>query len=218
MDHSHLPSDAGQTRAPVLIAVVVLLLCIAITMVGLRIMCRMRIKELGLDDLSAVIALMCIIGCGIAMISMTHYGLGRHEWTISEDRMVLYRRCFWISILFYMMSLVFLKLAFLFQYYRLMSVSKMRYVFLAAIGIVVAWAISQAIMAFLQCVPLQGVWDHRINAKCIPRTVTLWYFNGVFNIVTDVAILVLPLPILWKLELPRSQKILLTCIFGLGFL
>ena len=117
-----------------------------------------------------------------------------------------------------MMSLVFLKLTFLFHYYRLMSVSNVRYVFLAAIALVVAWAISQAIMAFVQCIPLQGVWDHRIHAKCIPNTVTLWYFNGVFNIVTDVAILLLPIPIVWKLELPRSQKILLTCIFGLGFL
>ena len=116
------------------------------------------------------------------------------------------------------MSLSALKMTFLLQYYRVMSVSSMRKVFLAAIIIVVLWTISQAIMAFLECRPLEGVWDHRVKAECIPNTVTLWYFNGVFNIVTDFAILLLPLPILWQLQLQRSHKIVLTFVFGLGFL
>lgn len=99
-----------------------------------------------------------------------------------------------------------------------MSVSNMRKVFLGAIIIVALWAVSQFIMALIQCIPLKGVWDHRVETKCIPNTVLLWYFNGVFNIVTDVAILILPLPILWKLQLPRSHKFLLLFIFMLGFL
>lgn len=117
-----------------------------------------------------------------------------------------------------MLSLIFLKLTFLFQYYRIMSVSNLRWLFLTAIIIVAMWGTSQAIMPFIQCIPLKGVWDPRVKAKCTPNTLTLWFFNGVFNIVTDIVIMILPLPIIWKLELPRSQKFILIGIFCLGFL
>ncbi|KPM42684.1 hypothetical protein AK830_g3836 [Neonectria ditissima] len=208
----------SQSREPILIAVVIVLLSLSVLMVGLRMMCRMMIKDVGLDDYAAVVALMCVIGSGVAMISMTRYGLGRHESTIPPETMVLYHRGFWVSITFYMMSLYWVKLSFLLNYYRLMSVSNMRLVILAAMIILTVWAVSQAIMGFVQCIPLQAVWDPRIKANCIPNRTTWWYFNGVFNIVTDFAILLLPLPIVWKLLLPLSQKIILMGIFGLGFL
>ncbi|KAF7542937.1 hypothetical protein G7046_g10087 [Stylonectria norvegica] len=211
-------SDAGETRAPILVGVVLLLLVISMLMVGLRVSCRLQIDQFGPDDFAAVLALICILGCGSSMIAMTWYGLGKHQWTLSDETFILYLRGFWVSIFFYMMTLVFVKLTFLLHYYRLMSVSNMRPLFLAALVIVALWGVSQFIMAFIECIPLEAVWDHRVNGRCIPHTVTLWYFNGVFNIATDVSILVLPLPILWKLQLPPLQKGVLAGIFGLGFL
>lgn len=50
-------ADATQTRAPILIIVVAVLLTIASTMVALRVLCRLRIKEFGLDDFMSVVAL-----------------------------------------------------------------------------------------------------------------------------------------------------------------
>ncbi|KAM0215069.1 hypothetical protein ACHAQD_008579 [Fusarium lateritium] len=44
----------------------------------------------------------------------------------------------------------------------------------------------------------------------------MWHVNGVMHIVLDFAIIVMPLPIVWNLNLPRSQKWLLSGIFGLG--
>lgn len=117
-----------------------------------------------------------------------------------------------------MMALFWAKMTFLFHYYRLMSVSNMRNVYLGAIIIVALWGLSQTIMAFTQCIPLKAVWDPRVEGWCRPHQTTLWYINGVINIVSDFAILILPLPVIWKLQLPLSQKILLSGIFGLGLL
>ncbi|KAF4967676.1 hypothetical protein FSARC_4811 [Fusarium sarcochroum] len=208
---------AQQDRSPIIIGVAVMMMSLSVLMVGLRLWCRRLVKSIGLDDIAAVIALTCIIGCGSAMIAMTHYGLGRHEWTVPGETMILYYRCFWISVLFYMMALFWSKMTFLLQYYRIMEVSNMRWVCLGAIIAVAMWGASQAIMVFLQCIPLQAVWDPRIKGRCIANVTKWWYINGIVNIVSDFAIMLLPIPLIWKLNMPRSQKIILSGIFGLGF-
>lgn len=38
------------------------------------------------------------------------------------------------------------------------------------------------------------------------------------DLIIDIIVIVLPMPILWTLQLKTSKKILLTAIFGLGFM
>ncbi|KAM0077231.1 hypothetical protein ACKRZS_010695 [Fusarium odoratissimum] len=99
-----------------------------------------------------------------------------------------------------------------------MSVSNMRWLYLGALGFITLWGIFQGIGVFFFCTPLQSFWDPRIKGHCIPSQPTMWFISGIVHIVTDFAIIVMPLPIVWKLQLPRSQKIYLTGIFGLGSL
>lgn len=42
--------------------------------------------------------------------------------------------------------------------------------------------------------------------------------NAAGNVLSDVLVLLLPLPMIKGLQLPRNQKIALASIFGLGFL
>jgi hypothetical protein len=80
------------------------------------------------------------------------------------------------------------------------------------------WCLGQILGIFLICVPIQAIWDPRIKGRCFKHEIVMWYVNGILHIVIDFAIIIMPLPIVWKLKLPLSQKILLSGIFGLGFL
>lgn len=110
-----------------------------------------------------------------------------------------------------------IKLCFLFGYYRVLAVQHMRIVYIAAIVIVGAWSLSQVFVGIFICTPIQGFWNTSIESKCIPN-IPQWYINAAGNIITDVAVFLLPLPALWKLTLPKQQKMLLLGIFCLGFL
>lgn len=44
------------------------------------------------------------------------------------------------------------------------------------------------------------------------------FINGVVNIVLDVSLVVLPMPILWSLRMATAKKVALSFIFGLGIL
>ena len=44
----------------------------------------------------------------------------------------------------------------------------------------------------------------------------LYYLGGAYNIASDIVILVLPIPIVWRLRLPKSKKLAVTGIFLMG--
>ena len=41
-------------------------------------------------------------------------------------------------------------------------------------------------------------------------------FIGIFNLLLDVTVVVLPMPVLWGLKMALGQKIMLTGMFGMG--
>jgi fucose permease len=69
-----------------------------------------------------------------------------------------------------------------------------------------------------QCRPVNAAFKTPVpaNATC-ENIVTLYLSSAPVNIITDLAILFLPMPILTSIRLPRKQKIILIVTFGAGF-
>ena len=67
-----------------------------------------------------------------------------------------------------------------------------------------------------QCSPVQGFWDHTISASCSVNVYAFFIGNAVPNILTDWALLVLPIPYIWRLQQNRTTKIALCGVFLLG--
>lgn len=66
-----------------------------------------------------------------------------------------------------------------------------------------------------ECIPIQKLWDplaggHCFNAKIQP------YTNAGLNTLTDVYVLLLPVPALWNLPLGAGKKFRVMAVFGLG--
>lgn len=124
---------------------------------------------------------------------------------------------FWVSIVLYNATLMMIKLTFLIQYYRVLGVYKMKRVIWMTGVVIMMWAFSQLLVVIFSCTPVQKFWQTELEGQCMPN-LPFWYINAAGNIATDLAILVLPLPVLAKLKLRRQQKYILLGIFCLGFL
>lgn len=124
---------------------------------------------------------------------------------------------FWVSIVLYNATLMMIKLTFLIQYYRVLGVYKMKRVIWMTGVVIMMWAFSQLLVVIFSCTPVQKFWQAELEGQCMPN-LPFWYINAAGNIATDLAILVLPLPVLAKLKLRRQQKYILLGIFCLGFL
>ena len=111
------------------------------------------------------------------------------------------------------------KASLLLLYYRIFSPSK-RFRLAVRVGAVVVFCqwFSLTLATIFQCRPLAAFWNRTIlDANCIdlPRFTIA---SGVLNLLTDVLILCLPIPMVWGLNTTKTQKFTLTGIFLLGIL
>jgi fucose permease len=71
-------------------------------------------------------------------------------------------------------------------------------------------------MNIFQCRPVDAAWNPSVKDKsCIPL-LTEFICSAPVNIVTDLAILALPIPVLTGMKLPQRQKVILVLTFSLG--
>jgi fucose permease len=68
-----------------------------------------------------------------------------------------------------------------------------------------------------QCRPITAAWASPVpeSASCT-NIVTIYLSSAPLNIITDLAIFFLPMPILTSMRLPKKQKVILVITFGFG--
>jgi len=92
-------------------------------------------------------------------------------------------------------------------------------VVLFAVMVIGAWLVASVCTA---CVPLEAFWNWWLRfapvqpAYCQPPN--LWWANSGIHIATDVLIVLLPMPVISTLRLPRRQKMAVIGVFALGVL
>ena len=68
-----------------------------------------------------------------------------------------------------------------------------------------------------RCHPVHKYWDMKVEGNCI-KGANIFVADGVTSVLSDVAILLLPMPLLWNLQLSTKRKLRLVAIFGGGTL
>lgn len=156
----------------------------------------------------------CIIG-----IYWTTIGLGKHSTDISPADITKGLKLFYAGYIIYNTGISLSKLSALAFYARVFARNNNKSFFRAlrctAIFTIIIWLIGFAVDAF-QCVPVRKFWMPEVEGQCI-NTWKWWLANGVISITLDVWILLLPLPILWGLQLQASRKIFITVMFLFGY-
>lgn len=118
----------------------------------------------------------------------------------------------------YVTCLLLVKATLLTQYFRLFSIQSMDIIYIVTIIAVVSWSAIQVILTIFTCIPVSAFWDkNQDRATCLPQTI-MSYINAAGNIATEAGILILPLPVLARLNLAKQHRAMLVFIFSLGFL
>ncbi|GES65655.1 integral membrane protein [Aspergillus terreus] len=142
-------------------------------------------------------------------------GMGMHGADIPPPVMLKQMKAFWLTIPFYNAALLCAKASILMQYFRVFPTKRMRIVCWVLIGVLATYGSWAVLSAFLNCIPVAKFWNPTIQGYCINQK-GLWFSNASMHIATDLAILIIPIPALHALELPKRQKIALISIFALG--
>lgn len=110
------------------------------------------------------------------------------------------------------------KLAVLALYSRLLTIEPYRTIIRVLATILVLSAIVIFVMCLNLCQPFEANWNPYIpGAKCLDQQ-AFYTYASLPNIVTDVAMLILPIPVVWKLHASKKVKLGLVATFLTGSL
>jgi hypothetical protein len=146
-------------------------------------------------------------------------GVGRHIQYVQmhePQKLVPALKIKYAIAVLYISSFTLPKLSILYLYLEVFSASRRTQLFTyLLIGVVAATWISETLTSLLQCIPVAAVWNTSIHGHCVDR-IKMFQYYSIPNIITDVAMMVLPLPTIWSLNMTRRIKIAVTFTFLLG--
>ncbi|KAL6714605.1 hypothetical protein ACLMJK_008030 [Lecanora helva] len=128
-----------------------------------------------------------------------------------------------VSLEFVASSLIFVgsaapaKLSVLFFYHRIFPERQFRIISIVIGIVVIIWFIAYVFIIFFICIPFAYNWDKTIKGgHCINSNDTAYYGTSPPDIATNLAILILPIPYLWKLQMHWQKKLAITVVFAVG--
>ena len=121
---------------------------------------------------------------------------------------------FWASLIAYYLSLGLTKSSILLQYHRVFPTRKFQVACGCLFAVVICYTIWTVFSSIFACVPVRAFWTKE-RARCIDQF-AMWFTNAAINITTDFAIIILPMPVIRRLQLGKRQKSALIGIFAVG--
>jgi hypothetical protein len=149
------------------------------------------------------------------IFAMHSCGMGIHADKVPLDQIVMMAKWLVVAEVLYAWNLGWTKLSLLLMYYRIFRVPYFKKMAWYVGTFVFAWVITITFLFIFICVPVAKLWYPDLPGHCINQVGT-WIANAASTIFTDIVILCLPIPPIWKLQLDRSQKLGLTAAFAIG--
>jgi hypothetical protein len=135
-----------------------------------------------------------------------------------------YCQLFYVGNGCYLLSTTFIKLSLLFQYLRIFEDGKHRRICIYAIVVVSLWGLTYTVLAWVPCVPVHGFWDIYMTDKyCFgygsqnaSQFVAMFETHAALNMAFDLLVFVLPIPLYFKPNTMRQQRLSLLVLFFIG--
>lgn len=112
----------------------------------------------------------------------------------------------------------FNKLSVLSLYITITPNKKFRTAVYSLMGVVVSFTLAYILIQILDCKPVEGQWDLRLfrTTQCIDSSVSPMLILSIVNILVDLAVVVLPIPMILPLPLSKKDKASCLLLFAAG--
>ncbi|KAI0014830.1 hypothetical protein F4780DRAFT_154397 [Xylariomycetidae sp. FL0641] len=170
------------------------------------------------DDWLMVAAAICCCGVTVSVILATQeYGWNNHVWDLHTSKLVAGRKVSIAGQTIFVFASGLSKLSILVSYLRIASKGslfhRLTWITIAIVGAAIP---AFLLLLWLQCLPASSYWILLpYNRDCIPEGPPLMG-QTIVTVITDFMVYILPMPLLWALDLPVTQRVSLTALFGMG--
>ncbi|KAL8967611.1 MAG: hypothetical protein Q9183_002828 [Haloplaca sp. 2 TL-2023] len=213
-------THASDDRSGEIMGTAIAMAIVTTIIVALRFYCRKKMKVgISWDDWTMLASQILMIGLCVNLAWGASFGTGRHLLTLSPATITKFQKLLFAYYIQYGLQFQLVKISILLFYRRVFpkvaTSTKWAVAWYATLALVlVVLVVGQATMIF-QCSPVSYFWTRSGNGSCINLQAT-FYSMSALTILTDIAILCLPMPIVWKLQMETRKKIGVIGIFLLG--
>ncbi|EBA27424.1 conserved hypothetical protein [Aspergillus fumigatus A1163] len=145
------------------------------------------------------------------------HGGGYHQSDIHDSAMIIayYKFCYIATVLYCPMAL-FVKIALLSIIIRIFAPYRRKIIFIyVLLGCLCIYYIIAEIVKIRMCDPIPSYWEGTPGRRCLDQSAAL-LADSVISVVSDLIILLLPLPLTWSLQMSRNKKLRVIGILSAG--
>ncbi|KAK1701849.1 integral membrane protein [Colletotrichum lupini] len=148
--------------------------------------------------------------------SIAEGGMCAHAWEMPMSRFVRYSITTYVTAPVFMLCNGFTKLSLLTFYLHLSPQKWFRVAVWTGIAVVSLYTACITILMLFHCNPVRKAFDFTITGgKCLDVGI-LYMATAVSNIITDVMLFILPMPMIFSLRMKMASKIGAVIIFAIG--
>ncbi|OAR02217.1 hypothetical protein LLEC1_05051 [Akanthomyces lecanii] len=172
------------------------------------------------EDMLMGVSVVLMWGTVASVLLKAYNGIGLPGWEIPRERKLLLNLGSFLVPKFWASSTACCKVAIILFLRRAVGFKRSINATLIVVAVVsLLWALGAIFFSTFTCRPVSFYWDKSSHdGHCLQRRL---YRNGniviaVIGMLTDIVILVIPMPTLWKSQMRRKQKIATTGVLGIG--
>ncbi|KAL5336002.1 hypothetical protein BJX70DRAFT_401060 [Aspergillus crustosus] len=166
------------------------------------------IQKIEVDLVTVTISYGVALVYFVTMVDLFGHGWGKHMWDVSLADLMELNKALLPNTLSYLICPTITKMAILSVLYRINPSRIYRGTVIVVAVMIIAYTLTLCIITGGPCSPLK---DGTI--KCLEKVALS---QAIMNIISDLAVLALPIPTIHNLHLPLKQKITVGCLLALG--
>ncbi|EER40944.1 integral membrane protein [Histoplasma capsulatum H143] len=147
----------------------------------------------------------------------SYHGGGYHAWDVPQPEQREFLKISYAITILYVPMAFSVKVALLAIVIRIFNPDRKKVLGVYMIlGVLLLYYIPAIFLKIFFCIPISGYWEGAASgAKCLNQQ-NLITADAVISMVSDFAILVLPLPLTWSLHIRKTKKLRVIGILGAG--
>ncbi|KAI9649568.1 hypothetical protein NHQ30_002148 [Ciborinia camelliae] len=213
--------DNPYTLLPAANAVKIITTVLATLAIFIRIYTKWRIiRQVNLEDYIAVAAW----GGYIVFIVTTGFDpkvFGKHQWDVRLKDFEIFLYGTYITSISFGLAILSIKISILLQYIRIFTAGTRDLMFWsshALMWINVVFYVTLLFMTIFICTPISKFWNVLdTTGHCLDMS-HVFIATGTANTISDFLIILLPQPIIWKLQMSFKEHVGVSAIFSTGLL
>ncbi|GAB1732553.1 hypothetical protein NU195Hw_g5600t1 [Hortaea werneckii] len=175
--------------------------------------------QLGWDDALMTFAILEVIPLTVFSVILANLGLGKDIWKIPFENITGILKVYYFDEDLYLTALPIVKISMLCFYLRIFPNRWFKISCWVTMAACFCYGVAFLLVSVFQCRPLSYAWHHwdgEHSGTCNNINAQGWT-SAAFNVILDVIVIALPLPLLAKLQLNKRKKFLVILMFSVGF-